>query len=542
MALIGDLISGMHPVAAVVTLFLALIGIGLAIQFTSIRYPTNLPLVGEPPGKTHFSWRTRWRYMTDCKGLYLEAYENFSKRSKTVLVPGLGLRNETILPQSAMKWFLAQPESSLNASQAIVEINQLGYSLGDDKYATDRWNGLVVRSKMNTVLERICGDMNEELRYALDTRLGSDENEWKEIDLLHTVRLVVAQAASRFTVGLPLCRDEQYLIDTIKMGNMLVMSSGLTGATPVPWRSLVGFFTLRALKPQIERIKTHIEAVYQKRLETLEQDPDHPWHTEPRDFFQMLMRFAQSERSHEVHDFDSIARRLIVANFGTMYNTSFQATQLILNILGSDAEFNTISVLRDEFSSVLGSKDDGDDDPTWSKTKVASLTKADSVARESMRLDAFGNRFQYRKVMVDGLVTEDGIALPKGALLSMLGHPAHRDLEYFPDEPAKYDPFRFSRAREATADADGKPGLPNLAFVGTGPQHLSWGHGKHACPGRFLVDFELKMMMAYLLQKYDVEFPPEYEGKRPTNYWMGEAAFPPTGAKIRVKRRPGTTK
>ncbi|KAK7981504.1 hypothetical protein PG988_003742 [Apiospora saccharicola] len=447
----------------------------------------------------------------------------FSKRGKTVLVPGLGLRNETILPQSHRR---NQP--------ARVQ-------LGDDKYATDRWNGLVVRTKMSTVLERICGDMNEELRYAIDMRLGTDENEWKEIDLLHTVRLVVAQAASRFTVGLPLCRDEQYLIDTIKMGNMMVMSSGLTGATPVPWRSLVGFFTLRALKPQIERIKTHIQAVHLKRLETLEQDPDDPGHTEPGDFFQMMMRFAQSERSHEVDDFDSITRRLIVANFGTMYNTSFQATQLILNILGSDAEFNTISVLRDEFSSVLGSKD-GDDDPTWSKTKVASLTRADSVARESMRLDAFGNRFQYRKVMVDHLVTEDGIALPKGALLSMLGHPAHRDIEYFPDEPGKYDPFRFSRAREAAADADGKPGLPNLTFVGTGPQHLSWGHGKHACPGRFLVDFELKMMMAYLLQRYDIEFPPEYEGKRPANYWMGEAAFPPTGAEIRVKRRPGTTK
>ncbi|KAK8059265.1 hypothetical protein PG996_009195 [Apiospora saccharicola] len=529
MALIGNLISGVHPVAAVVTVFLILIGVGLTIQFTSIRYPANLPLVGEPPGKRHFSWRTRWRYMTDCKGLYLEAYENkadlenqFSKRGKTVLVPGLGLRNETILPQSAMKWFLAQPESSLNASQAIVEINQLGYSLGDDKYATDRWNGLVVRTKMSTVLERICGDMNEELRYAIDMRLGTDENEWKEIDLLHTVRLVVAQAASRFTVGLPL-----FLVSLVPHLFHGVPSSA--------------FFTLRALKPQIERIKTHIQAVHLKRLETLEQDPDDPGHTEPGDFFQMMMRFAQSERSHEVDDFDSITRRLIVANFGTMYNTSFQATQLILNILGSDAEFNTISVLRDEFSSVLGSKD-GDDDPTWSKTKVASLTRADSVARESMRLDAFGNRFQYRKVMVDHLVTEDGIALPKGALLSMLGHPAHRDIEYFPDEPGKYDPFRFSRAREAAADADGKPGLPNLTFVGTGPQHLSWGHGKHACPGRFLVDFELKMMMAYLLQRYDIEFPPEYEGKRPANYWMGEAAFPPTGAEIRVKRRPGTTK
>ncbi|KAK8033499.1 hypothetical protein PG991_002897, partial [Apiospora marii] len=432
-----------------------------------------------------------------------------------------------------------------------------GHSLGDDKYAADAWTGLVVRSKMNAVLERICGDMNKELQYAFDLRLGTNTNDWKEIDLLRTVRLVVAQAASRFTVGLRNTtiwfvvtgfiltlnagRDEQYLIDTIRIGDSMVVTCGLAGGMPVPWRSLVGFFTSWALRPQIGRIKRHIKPVYLERQETLKHDPEDPCHSEPQDFFQMMMRFAQKERPHEVDDFDSIARRLIVANFGWMHNTSFQATQLILNILDSNAEFNTISVLRDEFSSVLGK--DGDADQTWSKTKVASLTRADSVARETLRLDSFSNRFQYRKAIVDHLVTEDDITLPKGALISMLGRPAHRNAEYLPDEPDKYDPFRFSRAREAAAavDADGKPCLQNLTFVGTGPQHLPWSHGKHSCPGRFLVEFELKMIMAYLLQNYDIEFPSEYEGRRPPNYWMGEAAFPPADAKIRVKRRPGTT-
>lgn len=311
-------------------------------------------------------------------------------------------------------------------------------------------------------------------------------------------------------------RNEQYLVDTIKIGDSMVISGGLTGGTPVPWRSLVGFFTSWALRYRIGKIKRHIKPVYLERQKPLKHGSKKPFHFEPQDFFQMMMRFAQKERPHEVNDFDSIARRLIVANFGSMYNTSFQATQLILNILGSDAEFNTISVLREEFSSILGK--DGGHNRIWSKAKVASLTRADSVARESLRLDSFGNRFQYRKVIVDHLVTEDDIALPKGALISMLGYPAHRDANHFPNEPDKYDPFRFSRAREAFPETDGKPGLQNLTFVGTGPQHLPWGHGKHSCPGRFLVDFELKMMMACLLQNYDIEFPPEYEGKRPPNY------------------------
>ncbi|KAJ8132212.1 hypothetical protein O1611_g1406 [Lasiodiplodia mahajangana] len=63
------------------------------------------------------------------------------------------------------------------------------------------------------------------------------------------------------------------------------------------------------------------------------------------------------------------------------------------------------------------------------------------------------------------------------------------------------------------------------------------GHGKHACPGRFLVDFELKMIIAYVLMNYDVEFPPEYKGKRPQNHWLTDACFPPEDVRIRVRRK-----
>jgi hypothetical protein len=45
------------------------------------------------------------------------------------------------------------------------------------------------------------------------------------------------------------------------------------------------------------------------------------------------------------------------------------------------------------------------------------------------------------------------------------------------------------------------------------------------------------MTIAYLLRNYDLEFPPEYNGKRPANVWVTEALFPPPGARIRVKRR-----
>ena len=75
------------------------------------------------------------------------------------------------------------------------------------------------------------------------------------------------------------------------------------------------------------------------------------------------------------------------------------------------------------------------------------------------------------------------------------------------------------------------------SFLTTSADFLPFGHGKHACPGRFLIDFELKMIIAYVLMNYDVKFPDVYGGKRPANRWLAEAYLPPDDAKILVKRR-----
>lgn len=135
-------------------------------------------------------------------------------------------------------------------------------------------------------------------------------------------------------------------------------------------------------------------------------------------------------------------------------------------------------------------------------------------------------------VMVDGFTTPEGHDLPKGTIISFMSHMAQTDDETFED-PYKFDPWRFSRVREAAAKKDGSETVSGagVTFVSTGPNHLPFGHGKHACPGRFLVDFELKMIISYLLTHYDLEFGEEYGGKRPPNRWLAEAILPPDHVK-----------
>lgn len=315
--------------------------------------------------------------------------------------------------------------------------------------------------------------------------------------------------------------------------------AGVAGAFPKFLRPLVGWIGGLSVRRRIEKIaQVHVKPLLRERLQILESGNtggDGSTIPEPQDHFHMMLKFAIKERQEEVNNLDDMARRVCAANFASMHQTSIAAANVLLDILGSKPKYNTVEVLCEEISRVIGS------DPSalgaWTKPKVAALVRADSVARETLRLHAFGHRAIIRKVMVDGLTTPEGLKLPKGAIVSFLARPAEADADQF-ENPAEYDPFRFSRLREAAADSQtDKPGLGRLSFVATSPQSLPFGHGRHSCPGRFIVDFELKMIMAYAFMYYDIEFPPEYNGKRPPNVWMLEVMTPPAGVKIRVKRK-----
>jgi hypothetical protein len=292
-------------------------------------------------------------------------------------------------------------------------------------------------------------------------------------------------------------------------------------------RPLVG--RIAGLKAQLaqRKVRIHFESTYRARLETLKFAKDEPQHTEPQDHLQLMLRYAQKERPHELYDIDNMSRRLTASNLGSMHLTSMQVTNMLLNILGSDAEYNTISILRDEVAQVMGNA------TKWTKGHITKMVKADSVARETLRCHSFGGRAIFRKVMVDKMETDTGVKVPKGTIFSFLGQPAQMDEDNY-KEPWKYDPFRFSRVREA---ATSSALMKTPSFVTTGPEHLPFGHGKHACPGRFLIDFELKMIIAYVLTNYDIKFPEEYGNKRPANKWLMEVSMPPNGVKMMVKRR-----
>ncbi|CAN8102501.1 unnamed protein product [Discula destructiva] len=524
------------PLGVALTFTILTVVLCILNSIISVPYPKGVPLLREPPGATRFSLKTRLAYYLDCPSLFQEAYQNYSKKGKAVIIPGLGARAEIILPVSSMRWALSQPDDVVSVGEAFVEIDGAYYAFGTERPITDDWQGKLVKTEMGKVLENLCEAMNHELSVAFDEHFGTDIESWKRIDLLPVVRRVVAQASSRFTVGLPLCRNTEYLNTNLEIIDGLIANAGVTSGSPPLLRPIFGRLSGLPIRLKCRKLRQLLEPIMRERIQVMESGQQQQ--QQPQDQLQMMVRYAAKERPNELSDFDLLTKRIVAANFGSMHQTSVQVTNMLLNILASDDEFHTIAALRSEVAQIMGGQSAGDSNTGWTKAKVAQMVQADSAARETMRLYSFGGRSVFRKVLpAGGVVTDEGVVLPKGSLFSFLSMPPHMDVETYEDAE-RYDPFRFSRARASAAGVEGEEEVRSkTSFVTTSADYLPFSHGRHACPGRFLIDFEMKMILAYVLGNYDIKFPDVYGGKRPENRWVTEALFPPDGAAIMVKRK-----
>ncbi|KAM7215930.1 pisatin demethylase cytochrome P450 monooxygenase [Rhypophila decipiens] len=506
-----------------------LIAAYLVLQLrTSPKLPASLPRVrneGE-----NISWSSRWAYLTDCQKLFSDAYQSFAKHGKTCVVPGMGFKDEVHLSAKHTQWIASQPDAVLSPEEGFREIDKGDWNTGSADYIHDPWQSAVIRKDMARVLEVLTTAVDDELRYAVPEYL--DVATVEDVDVLGTMKWIVAQISSRFTVGLPLCRNKDYLYQSLAFADLFILNSGLLIYTPSVLKPIVGFLITLPTRYRRWKIKQYIKPLYNDRVQRLAQGglKTGKCDNEPTDNVQLMLRYALERVPHKVN-LTAVSDRVCLSNLASFHQTAVAVSHALINIAASNPEFNTAEVIRQEMAEVL--REHGG---VFSKAAAAKMIHTDSVMKESLRTHPFGTRAMIRKVVArEGVKTPDGHVIPQGATTSVLSWHVHQDPDLY-ENPTRFDPFRFSRQRK-------KPGVDlsgnGLAFVSTGPMYLPFGHGKHACPGRFLVDVEIKMILHHVLQVYDVALLPEHNGVRPETPWVTEAMMPPTGVKLRFTRRSG---
>lgn len=120
----------------------------------------------------------------------------------------------------------------------------------------------------------------------------------------------------------------------------------------------------------------------------------------------------------------------------------------------------------------------------------------------------------------------DGLVLPKGTLTAVSAH-CMWDPEIH-EQPEVWDGARFFKKRQL----GGHEKLSQL--VATSTEHIAFGHGAHACPGRFFAANEIKVALVHILMKYDVKL---LEEQNPKVRYFAFAMTVDPSLKLMVRRR-----
>lgn len=273
--------------------------------------------------------------------------------------------------------------------------------------------------------------------------------------------------------------------------------------------------------------------------------------TSPEDFLTWSIREAASSPNAalELATY-KLVLRIMTVNFAAIHTSTFTVTNLILDFFSSPTVASDIEILRSEVEQVYAANGN-----KWDKASVAKLVRTDSALRESMRMSTFMTHGMDRIITApDGVTTPSGLHVAQGTRVGTATFAIHHDDDKYPDAQT-YKPFRFSDARETVTSEqsletngknDSTDSLPsektthanllaskNMAAITTSDSFLAFGHGKHACPGRFFASAEIKLMLAYIIMNYDVQ--PLLQ--RPKNQVIAGTIIPPMKAGIKVRRR-----
>ena len=139
----------------------------------------------------------------------------------------------------------------------------------------------------------------------------------------------------------------------------------------------------------------------------------------------------------------------------------------------------------------------------------------------------------FKRAIMEPLTLSDGMKLPKGAHVLMAINPIQFEDPRL-EQPEVFDGYRYYKMRQNPENAN------RFQLASTDAYNLHFGHGAHACPGRFLATNVIKLIIAHLLMNYDMRFP-DGQG-RPPNVAAHEYSFPNPEGVVEFKLREDDTR
>ncbi|KAH9072829.1 cytochrome P450 [Lactarius deliciosus] len=411
------------------------------------------------------------------------------------------------------------PDDVLSITASAIEFLQAEYTLDlldmNTDYHTD-----VIRAKLTRNIAATFKDVRDELIRSLDASIPVHGDDWVKVPVLETMQHVVSATTNRVFVGPPLCRNQDYLTLNLNYAVNVMKFATIIGIFPKPLKPIVARM-LSNLPSQIRQEMEFIRPMVEERFARMEEFGD-DWDDKPNDMLMWLMSEAKGvERSLE-----GLARRMLAVNCAAIHTTSTTFANVLYRLL-SNPEY--VEPLRHDVETAIAEEG-------WTKAGLDKMHKIDSFLRETQRLDSLDSRPLYYpsrtsvahhftffsvtllRLALRPFTFSNGVTVPAGTLIAAPTGAINRDGDIFPN-PEEFDGFRFTKPHEHDGNA-----MTGRQALSMSPDNVTFGYGRHACPGRFFAVSEVKTLLAHVVVTYDIKFE---EGKlAPSSFSIGSMRVP----------------
>ncbi|EKM60051.1 uncharacterized protein PHACADRAFT_138482 [Phanerochaete carnosa HHB-10118-sp] len=433
---------------------------------------------------------------------------------------------------------LTADEDTLSPAAAVADIFQTDYTSGKSVHENTYHIG-VLQTALNGNLAMILSSVLDEFTvspppfffFEILSLVG-----WTSLGVASIFARIVCRASNRAFIGLPVCTSARFLAKGFGFAMNIVLGGAWLNCFPGSLKPVAAFL-LNMATGYHRRMLQHLGPVVEDRKRQLANHgkdyAEKPPSLLRTDMLSWLIDSAP--RDHQLST-ENLVLRVPTVNFLAIHTTSQSFVHALYN-LAPGSEY--VGPLREEVQECLWK-----DVTLWTEEALNHCWKLDSFLKESQRTNGLGALCLPRKTMKPHFF-RDGTWLPKGAILGASQTASHSAPENITDA-STFDGFRFYRARGRVAQKDKIRYTSEYfkeqrsedwkhGFTGTSLQYLTFGGGRHICPGCFFTTLELKCMVAYVLLNYDVRMADT--GARPADVWQGSVSKPSRNAKVDFRKR-----
>ncbi|KAF5984991.1 cycloheximide-inducible CIP70 (cytochrome P450 family) [Fusarium coicis] len=346
-----------------------------------------------------------------------------------------------------------------------------------------------IKGELTPSLSRLSLTIATEVRDSMNLTMPPCDD-WTEVNIHHALLRIVGMVSGRMFIGPELCRSEQYLDAAINY-TIEVMGAQHAVQNMRPWLRPFRAQILPEVQKLYQRIvkaEAFLEPVVRRRTDAMNDSS----YEKPDDFLQWLI-----DRKDKFPDKNSqnLAKVQLGLTFAAVHTTTLTATNAFYDLAAlPDLQIELREEVREALSQSGGQ---------FTSNALQSMKKMDSFLKETLRVHpATMASFQHK--VLKPFTLSNGQVIPAGVTIEIPAVAVSSDSNIFP-HAEKFDPLRFYRLRTEAKDGASVEKAANNQFASVNQSSLTFGYGRHACPGRFFAANEIKMILAHALLHYDVK-------------------------------------